>query len=354
MAGHWPEASLRHHRNNRRQHRRQRSRCRPTRHRNEIRLDPAEADRNDRRSGRPRTEDVVAYDKETGLLTERRTPGGEKAGDANTTKIKYYKGGGGVGCFEGGGTVDGYSGLPCEVGPGGQPGTAGLPELLVTKYLAYNAALGQPTEVRESPGGGKSNVRKTLMTYDAVGRRLTHQQEGGGTALPKTETEYDSASGMPVEQRFVCESCDSQEVVSAYDALGRPVQYTDADGNTSKTTYDLLGRPVTINDGKGTQTFGYDATSGLLVAMEDSAAGTFTASYDADGKMVEQGLPERPGGQNDLRRGRRSDQTQLHEDQLPKNAPGSKKATNARSTARSSRRQASARASSTATTRPGG
>lgn len=85
---------------------------------------------------------------------------------------------------------------------------------------------------------------------------------------------------------------DNQAVVIAYDKLGRPYQYTDADGNTSSMKYDLLGRPASTNDGKGTQTFDYDKTSGLLVAMEDSAAGLFTAGYNADGAMTEQGLPD--------------------------------------------------------------
>ena len=52
-----------------------------------------------------------------------------------------------------------------------------------------------------------------------------------------------------------------------------------------------MGRPATVYDGKGTETYGYDPTSGLLVAMEDSAAGLFTAGYNADGAMTEQGLP---------------------------------------------------------------
>ncbi len=234
---------------------------------------------------------VTVYDKKTGQVIERRTPGGEKPGDAHTTKYTYFKGGPGGGCFEeAGAQVDGYSGLLCEVSPGGQPGTAGLPELLVTKYTAYNS-LGEPTEVLESPGGGASNVRKTVTTYDVIGRVITSSQDGGGTAVPKTETEYDSASGLPIAQRFLCSSCDNQEIAMAYDGLGRPIQYTDADGSTSKVTYDLLGRPATAFDGKGTQTFGYDSTSGLLTKLEDSAAGTFTAAYDADGSMIEQGLP---------------------------------------------------------------
>src|SRR5262249_48545993 len=149
---------------------------------------------------------VVAYDKETGQVTERRTPGGEKAGDAHTTKIRYYSAAPGSECFKSGPAVQGYVGLPCEVTPAGQPG-GGLPELLVTKYPSYNSP-GEPTEVSESPGGGTSNVRKTITTYDAIGREATQKIEGGGTALPKTEMEYDSASGLPKARRFLCESCD--------------------------------------------------------------------------------------------------------------------------------------------------
>ncbi len=85
---------------------------------------------------------------------------------------------------------------------------------------------------------------------------------------------------------------DSQAIVTGYDKLGRPVKYTDADAVTSEVTYDLLGRPVKSSDGKGTQTYGYDEDSGALVAMEDSAAGLFTAGYNADGAMTERGLPD--------------------------------------------------------------
>ncbi len=234
----------------------------------------------------------LAYNS-AGLPVERSLPGKPGGGDARTTKLVYYTVFGespDSDCRSGGS----YTGLLCKVVPGGQPGTPGQPELLVGKYPAYNA-LGQPTEVLESPGGGASNVRKTLLTYDAAGRPLSQKQEGGGTALPQTQVVYSTTTGMPVEQKFACETkCegfDNQAVVVAYDKLGRPVKYTDADGNSSETTYDLLSRPATIFDGKGTQAFGYDATSGLLTKLEDSAAGTFTAAYDADGSMVEQGLP---------------------------------------------------------------
>jgi RHS repeat-associated protein len=67
--------------------------------------------------------------------------------------------------------------------------------------------------------------------------------------------------------------------------------YTDADGTTSTTSYDNLGRPVTTSDGKGTQTRGYDPATGLLSSLTDSHAGAFTASYDADGRLVSKTYP---------------------------------------------------------------
>ena len=95
-----------------------------------------------------------------------------------------------------------------------------------------------------------------------------------------------------VEKWVSSSTFDNQETKTTYDALGRVKEYQDADGNIAKTTYDLDGRPVSTSDNKGTQTRTYDATSGLLVKLEDSAAGTFTAAYDADGNMVEEGLPD--------------------------------------------------------------
>lgn len=236
----------------------------------------------------------IAYDPSTGLATERSLPATPKGGDAHTTKTIYYTAGANPldsAC----GNTPAYANLPCKTTPAKQPGTAGQPELLVTRYASYDA-LSQPTEVIESPGGKEEEVRKTIKTYDEAGREATSQQTGGGKALPPTQTVYSTATGAAVEQKFTCEAkCegfDNQAVVMEYDTLGRLIAYDDADGNLSKTTYDLLGRPLTATDGKGMQTFGYDSTSGLLTKLEDSAVGTFTAAYDANGNMTEEALPD--------------------------------------------------------------
>ncbi len=236
----------------------------------------------------------VAYDTTSGsgLPTERSLPAKPSGGDAHTTKIIYYSAGSSPdsACANN----PGWANLPCKAVPAAQPGTAGQPELLVTRYVSYNQ-LGQPTEVIESPGGKETSTRKTTIVYDNAGRVKTTKQEGGGTALPKQEALYWPTTGRLKTQRFVCEvECtgfDVQAVTTTYDTLGRPTAYTDADAKKSTFSYDLLGRMVSSYDTKGTQTVTYDSTSGLPVSLADTAAGTFTASYDADGNMVEQGLP---------------------------------------------------------------
>jgi RHS repeat-associated protein len=226
-----------------------------------------------------------------GQVTETSMPAKSEGGDAHTTKLQYYANGSGE-CGEAkSGKEEGLVGQPCKKYPAAQPGGS-LPELLVTKYPAFNQ-LGEATEVVESPGGGTLNTRKTIITYDSAGRETSKKTEGGGTSVLPSETHYNKTTGLLVERDFICEpGCDTQAVVTAYDKLGRPVQYTDADGNTSKTTYDLDGRTASVYDGKGTQTFGYDSTSGLLTKLEDSAVGTFTAAYNADGATTDEGLPD--------------------------------------------------------------
>jgi RHS repeat-associated protein len=242
-------------------------------------------------SGKPNIESLTAYNETTGLPTETRQPKNVTAAGAGTTRITYYSAGSGGACLN-----SAYAGLPCETGPAKQPGTVGQPELLVTKYGTYNG-LGEPTEITESPGGGTVSVRKTLVTYDSAGRQRTSHVTGeaAGAALPKTETLYSEATGLPTKQQLVCETgCtgfDSQATTATYNALGQVIEYEDADGNKTKATYDVDGRPVTITDNKGSQTITYNAISGLPTKLETSGVGTFTASYNAEGAMIERTLP---------------------------------------------------------------
>jgi RHS repeat-associated protein len=231
---------------------------------------------------------VEVYDEE-GQLTEVRRPSDPEGGKAGSIRTVYYKGGTSGTCVN-----SEYAGLACEVLPAAQPELGGRPKVLVRKFLAYNW-LREPTEISESPGGEAGNVRKVLKTYDASGRETSELIEGGGTSLPKSETVYNESNGLVASHRRVCvTSCtgfDSQATTTTYDALGRVKQYEDADGNVTTTTYDVDGRVAAISDGKGSQTYTYDAAAGLLTKVEDSAAGTFSGKYDADGNMIEEVYP---------------------------------------------------------------
>jgi RHS repeat-associated protein len=224
----------------------------------------------------------TTYDSVSGLPTEIRQPS-EKA--AGALKIVYWTAGSSE-CQKAA-----WANMPCKILPTAQPVGGGLPELLEKKFAAYSS-FGQPTVIMESPGGGAPNTRTTTIEYDTAGRPITKETTGGGAVIPKIETLYNTSTGRPTTQHFLCGAgCDDQAVTTKYDSLGRVIEYQDADGGIATTTYDLLGRPVTTSDGKGTQTRTYDSVTGLLTKLQDSAAGTFTASYNADRAIVEQGLP---------------------------------------------------------------
>jgi RHS repeat-associated protein len=157
----------------------------------------------------------TAYDSISGLPTEIRQPSNATAAGAATTKIIYYKAKMPTTC-----PSSALANLPCEILPAAQPGTPGQPELLVKRFASYSP-LGKPTEVIDSPGGGTSNTRKTILTYDSAGRPITKQQEGGGTAIPKTEVFYSPTLGLQTRQRLVCESeCISLNYSSSFGAAG--------------------------------------------------------------------------------------------------------------------------------------
>lgn len=179
-----------------------------------------------------------------------------------------------------------WAGLPCETTPAAQPENTTLPKLPV-ETITYNT-WDKPETITSTSG---SSTRTTTITYDSAGRTLTkHVTSSIGTSLPTTSYEYDTEKGMLIKQSTTVEG-KTKTITSAYNTLGQLASYTDADENTSTYTYDIDGRPEETNDGKGKQTYSYDTTTGLPSKLVDSAAGTFTASYDAEGKMTSEGYP---------------------------------------------------------------
>ncbi len=106
------------------------------------------------------------------------------------------------------------------------------------------------------------------------------------TSTVTSTTTYSPTTGKPVSV-----SDGSRTVTSAFDSVGRISSYTDADGTQSSYTFDTAGRLSTVNDTKGTQTRSYDATTGDLTGLNDTQAGSFSATYNADGAMLTQAYP---------------------------------------------------------------
>jgi RHS repeat-associated protein len=231
---------------------------------------------------------TTLYDAATGLVTETRMPANPAGGDAHATKTIYYTAGtnpADSAC----GNKPQFANLVCKTLPAAQPGTSGLPDLPVgqTTYDRYN----QPATVTETVG---STTRTTTTTYDTAGRVTDVAVSSTvGTALPSVHTGYDSTTGRATTAQTT-EGGVTSTITRDYDALGRVTGYHDADSNNATTTYDLLDRPVTTDDGKGTQTFTYDTAidpRGVVTSVLDSAAGTFSTRYDADGQVSTQGYP---------------------------------------------------------------
>jgi RHS repeat-associated protein len=185
---------------------------------------------------------VTSYDPATGLATEKRQPKEASTGSgAGTTKITYYQSGSNLQNCE----FSEYAGLPCKIGPAGQPGTSGQPELPVRWIMSYNL-LGQPLLSKESPGGKNYTVRLSETTYDSAGRQLTKQISGGGVAIPKVETEYDGNLGLPVAQRFKCESeCGPQFLTS----LGAASETSTAVKSPNDSVVDAGGNIWVVDKG---------------------------------------------------------------------------------------------------------
>ncbi|WP_261558306.1 DNRLRE domain-containing protein, partial [Frankia tisae] len=235
------------------------------------------------------TPDIVrtTYYNAAGNVVESRQPKANTAGtDAFTTVTGYYTTTGSGGCVNAS-----WTGLACTSGPAAQPSSGNPLPVSTYTYNDLNEAL---TEVETV----SSTTRTTTTTYDSAGRKTSEAvaaspAANGGSTIPTATYGFDSATGLPTTT-----TADSVTLTTGYDSWGRVTSQTDADGNSSTTSYDIAGRIATAADGKGTYTYTYDGGSGehrgLLTSLNvgaGSAPSTFTAGYNADGKMTTQTYP---------------------------------------------------------------
>jgi RHS repeat-associated protein len=181
-----------------------------------------------------------------------------------------------------------WTGLPCLTRPAKQPETSGLPGLPESTDT-YNI-WDEPETTTETVG---STTRTETTKYDPAGRPETNSVSSTvGVGLPTVTNKYSSETGFVTEQSATIEG-KLKTIADVYNKLGELESYTDADASKATYEYDEDGRPKKIYDGKGTQSYTYDKTTGLLHELVDSSAEAmkFTATYDVEGNMLTESYP---------------------------------------------------------------
>ncbi|MGW6564963.1 DNRLRE domain-containing protein [Streptomyces sp. NPDC054975] len=223
------------------------------------------------------------YDSQ-GRVTKQLLPGA--TGTDAATRVTTYWSATGTGTCQG---RPEWADLVCSTGSAGAITGGGThPTELPVTTTEYDW-WGNPAKVTET---ANAVTRTTTNTYDTAGRLTRTAITGGiGQAVPESTTEYDPVTGQLV--RTV--SPTGGTITKTYDQLGRLVTYTDADGGRTTTEYDLLNRLVKTTDtAPSTITYTYDTAlepRGLATSTTDSVAGTFAATYDADGSVAAEKLP---------------------------------------------------------------
>jgi YD repeat-containing protein len=227
-----------------------------------------------------------------------------KGANARDQKIVYYSSEANTEGFAGCGKHPEWEGLPCQTQPTKQPELAGLPKLPITTttYNLYD----EPETIEESfvhLGAEKheeTTIRTKKNTYDEAGRLTLSETTSSSAeekALPSLKDKYNSESGL-LETQTATVKGEEKTITSKYNALGQMTEYTDADGAKSTFKYagpegDYLLEEAKDGsaEGAGKQTYFYDETTKLMTKLTDSAAGTFTASYNTEGQLQNEVYP---------------------------------------------------------------
>ncbi len=230
---------------------------------------------------------TIGYEASTGNIKETVTPAGNPSEKTPHDIETIYYTAASNSSYPGCGEHAQWANLPCQNQPAKQPETSGVPNLPVTK-ITYNMW----DETAKTTATIGSSFHEHSMTYDAAGRLKTSESLGGGKFIPQISYAYNEKNGTLEKQSMTSEG-KARKITNIYNPLGELESYTDADENTSTYTYDIDGRIKTTYDGKGTQTFTYSETTGLVSELVDSSheGMKFTATYDVEGNMLSEGYP---------------------------------------------------------------
>ncbi len=237
---------------------------------------------------------------EAGQVTETRSPSGEAGTSAHDAKIVYYT-------SENEAEVAScrkhpeWTGLVCETLPAKQPETSGVPNLPVTE-TTYNM-WDEPETATETFAFSPhpTSVRTRKDTYDTAGRLTSSETTVTGNedkTLPKVTYEYEPKQGI-LDAESATIGGKAKTVTNKFNTLGQLTEYADASGeNTAKYTYGGPAKDLQVeeandssNVAKSRQTYTYNKNTMQLETLSDSAAETFTAAYDTEGKLTSETYP---------------------------------------------------------------
>ena len=168
---------------------------------------------------------------------------------------------------------------------------------------------GQPAEFTESSTGSDGAVRTTTQTYRPDGQALrTHVEVNGlegSTSVDDVERLYGPLGFQDGVRSVDSSGGEKSSIHWSQDLWGRTTSYTNSLGETTTTEYDAFGNVSKTVSPKSTNTYKYGALSGdgtseyqgVVTSMTVSnhggigQTGTYTATYDADGNVLTQGIP---------------------------------------------------------------
>jgi RHS repeat-associated protein len=225
----------------------------------------------------------------SGMVTETRMPSTSGTGNqgAHDSEVAYY-----TPSTEASVAIcqnhPQWTNLPCETQPVHQPEVSGMPEVPMTTFT-YN--IWDEPETTKSTSG--SSTRTETDKYDEAARPSSKEiSSSTGSTLPAVNYKYNAVNGSLEKQRTGSGS-EEKAIVSEYNALGQLASYTDAEGNTATYEYEKENdaRLTKVTDVKGSQTYAYNTTTGTIKELTDSTAGKFAATYDSEGDIVSEELP---------------------------------------------------------------
>ncbi|MCA9127050.1 MAG: putative Ig domain-containing protein [Planctomycetales bacterium] len=151
--------------------------------------------------------------------------------------------------------------------------------------LVYNAT-GELTKFINALG------EVTTATYDSRGRAMSSTdavglttlfEYGGGPRATIVEFPTKTSSGSPLVGGEDPPAGPRQQF--DYNALGQVRQFTDANGNVTNYVFDAIGRPLEKTDATGSK-FSFSYTGDQLTVMTDPLGRTTRFEYDSQGRRI--------------------------------------------------------------------